>query len=152
PGGDYSRSMGPFPDDAPSLEKSGLFLWLNLNKRSLVLDVFTATGRTLLDKLIAEADVVVCSYAPAEIAQLGLTSEALASINPRIVVAAITPWGLTGPYRNYVATEITLDAFGHAMSAFGTSDREPLTVGASVRQYFSGQVAALAILGAVHAA
>jgi crotonobetainyl-CoA:carnitine CoA-transferase CaiB-like acyl-CoA transferase len=148
PTGDPSRRMGPFPNDVPHLEKSGLFLWLNLNKKSITIDVFTHTGRQILDRLIADTDVLVSSYSPREFEELGLAAEQLSSLNPRIVVAAITPWGLTGPYRDYAASEITLDAWGHAMSAFGTSDREPLTVGGSVRQYFSGQVAAFAALGA----
>ena len=59
PEGDYTRRLGPFPDDLPDLEKSGLFLHLNTSKRGITLDVSVTSGQVVLKKLLANADVFV---------------------------------------------------------------------------------------------
>ena len=148
PEGDHLRRLGPFPGDIPNPEKSGLFLWLNLNKQGITLDVCTATGLELLRRLVAQADILISTFPPGEVEGLGLTYDSLAPYNPAIVVAAITPFGMAGRYRDYRATEIVLDAWGHAMSSTGAPDREPLKIGGFLRHYFTGQVVAVAALGA----
>ena len=70
--GDPSRALGPFPEDLPHPEKSGLFLHLNTNKKSVTLDIGKAGGRGLLKRLLAKADVLVESYPPGHLASLGL--------------------------------------------------------------------------------
>ena len=148
PTGDWSRMRGPFPGDQMDNERSALFMTINRNKLGITLDVFKSEGRAILDRLIADADILVLSYTPRQIEELGLDYDSLAKINPAIVVTAITPWGLTGPYRDYAASEIVLDAFGHAMAAFGVKDREPLAMGGGLRQHYAGRFAALASLAA----
>ena len=148
PTGDCSRTLGPFPGDVEDIERSALFLDLNRNKRGVTLDVFQPDGRALLNRLIEQADAVILSYSPREIEELHLDYESLRANNPRIVVTAITPWGLTGPYRDYRASEIVLDAFGHSMSIYGVRQREPLALGGGVRQRYAGEFAALATLSA----
>ena len=71
PAGDYTRRLGPFPGDAPDPEKSGLFIHLNGNKKSVVLDIDTDDGRAALGKLLANADVLVESEMPGRMAELG---------------------------------------------------------------------------------
>ncbi len=152
PSGDSARNAGPFRNDVPNPEESALFLNFNRNKLGVTLDVFTTAGRAVLDRLIADADVLISSYSPALFEQLGLDYDALKAINPAIVVVAVTPWGLTGPYRDYRASEIVLDAFGHSMAAFGVRDREPLSFGGGLRGHYAGRFAGLAALAAVESA
>src|SRR3990172_4297847 len=75
--GDLSRRLGPYPDDLPHQERSGLFLHLNTNKKSVTLDVGTASGAVILKKLLAKADVLVESYRPGQMAEWGLGYEEL---------------------------------------------------------------------------
>ena len=148
PTGDCARELGPFPGDVPDSEQSALFLNYNRNKLGISLDVFTREGRALLDLLIAQSDAIICNYTPRQIEELHLDYESLAKVNPAIVVAAITPWGLTGPYRDYAVSDIVLDGFGHSMSSHGLKDREPLMLGGGLREHFVGRWAALATLAA----
>ena len=152
PAGDCARTLGPFPGDVPDIEQSALFLNYNRNKLGVTLDVFTPTGRALLDRLIADADILISSYSPKQFEELHLDHETLSKVNPAIVVAAVTPWGLTGPYRDYRASEVVLDAFGHSMAAFGVRDREPLGFGGGLRQHYAGRFTALAALAACQTA
>ena len=80
PGGDVARQRGPFPNGVPDSEQSGLFLYLNTNKHSVVLDL--PGDRQALLELIAEADIVVHNYAPARMAGLGLDYASLSSPKP----------------------------------------------------------------------
>ena len=148
PAGDWARTRGPFPGDRPDPEASALFANYNRNKLGITLDVFQAGGRALLDRLIADADILISSFSPKQFEELHLDFESLKAINPAIVVVAITPWGLTGPYRDYLWSELVLDAFGHSMAAFGVKDREPLSMGGGLRQHYAGRFAALAALAA----
>src|SRR5262245_4604481 len=72
PGGDPTRQLGPFPDSGPHLERSALFLYLNTNKRSVVLDLDRAADRDSLLALVTDADAVVESFAPGRLASLGM--------------------------------------------------------------------------------
>jgi crotonobetainyl-CoA:carnitine CoA-transferase CaiB-like acyl-CoA transferase len=75
PAGDYARRLGPFPNDEPDPDKGGLFIHLNGNKKSLTLDIATASGQVILKKLLAKADVLVESSTPGEMAHyLGSTT------------------------------------------------------------------------------
>ena len=73
--GDPARYHGPFPDDLPDPERSGLFLYLNANKRGITLDPVLPTGRELLHRLLAEADVFLHNWSPAQAEALGLEYE-----------------------------------------------------------------------------
>ena len=100
------RRMGPFFKDDPHPEKSLFFLVMNLNKRSITLNIDTRDGRRLFRKLAEDADVVVESYKPGYLDGLGLGHEALEAINPGLVLTSITPFGQTGPYSQYAGEEI----------------------------------------------
>ena len=106
PEGDQARWRGPFPDGVVDQEKSGLFLYLNTNKRGITLDL--RQQKEKLSDLIAWADLLIHNYPPALMAELGIDYNSFREINPRLVMCAITPFGLTGPYRDYKAYEITV--------------------------------------------
>ena len=97
PGGSPTRPIGPFVDDVEDPERSLHFWHYCLGKRSVAIDITTPPGQVVLKRLVATADVVLESYPPGTLDGLGLGYEALGGINPRIVMASITPFGQEGP-------------------------------------------------------
>jgi len=106
--GDRARSYGPFPQDTSHPEKSGLFLYLNTNKLGVTLNVRNAKGAGIFRELVKWADVVVENQALADVEELGFGWEKLRSLNPRLVMTSITPFGQTGPYRDYRACDLNV--------------------------------------------
>jgi len=125
--GDSSRRHGPFPGDVPHPERSGLFLLANLNKRSVTLDLGTASGRELLGRLLDTADVFLENGSTGQRDELGLDYESLRPRYPGMIVTSITPYGLTGPYRDYRGCDLTVNALGGLSFGTGYPHREPLT-------------------------
>ena len=148
-GGDPARRWGPFKDDDPHPEKSGLFLYLNTNKRSVTLDIATPSGQRILRELVARADVLVEGFPPGTLAGWGLGYESLSRLNPRLVMTSITWFGQTGPYRDFKGSEIVLYAMGGEMYSTGIPDREPIKTALTSSQVQAGAMAAVATLGAL---
>jgi crotonobetainyl-CoA:carnitine CoA-transferase CaiB-like acyl-CoA transferase len=144
--GDPARHHGPFPGDIPHPERSGLFLYLNTNKRGITLDPSAPTGRDLLHGLLADADVFLHNWAPAHTAALGLDSEPLRQRYPRLIVAATTPYGSSGPYANFQGADLTACAAGGVSIGTGFPDRTPLTLPLSLGAHFASVAATAAIL------
>ncbi|MFH1486590.1 MAG: CoA transferase [Chloroflexota bacterium] len=144
--GDESRHYGPFPQDVPNPERSGLFLNLNTSKLGITLNVKNRTGRKLLEKLLKEADVFVYNYANKEMSALGLGYEELKELNPRLIVAAISPFGATGPYKDYKGHAINSCAFSGVSDEIGNPDREPLNLPLSICDYQAAMAATSAVL------
>ena len=144
--GDQAREYGPFPGDEPHPERSGLFLYLNANKQGVTLDLETPTGREILGDLLAQSQVFVHNLHPKEMDRLSVDYEHLSKHNEQLVMASITPFGLTGPYRNYKAYDINLAAAGGICEGLGSPDREPLTFGTSQVGYFAAMAAASSIV------
>jgi len=142
--GDGARNMGPFYHDEPHLEKSGLFLYLNTNKRGITLDLTTMLGKEIFLELVKRADVVVENSTPGVMGRLGLTYEDLEKVNPRLVMTSISPFGQTGPYKEYDMTELMAFGMGGPMYHRGAADREPMKYGATPSLYHAGAVAAMA--------
>ena len=142
--GDAARRMGPFAGDDPDPEKSLTFLYLNTYKKGVTLYPSTVTGRKLLDRLLADADVLVENNPPAQAKELGLDYQSLAAVNPQLVVTSITPFGQTGPYRDFQATDIVTYALSGLMYHTGDSDREPLRNVLEQSFYVAGANAAAA--------
>jgi crotonobetainyl-CoA:carnitine CoA-transferase CaiB-like acyl-CoA transferase len=136
--GDSSRAAGPFPNDQPNRETSGLFMHLNGGKRSVTLDLSTATGAKLLREIAAECDLVVSSFRPASLERLGLWPADWVAEFPRQVFLALTNFGLTGPYRDYPAADVTLEALGGLLYITGEGDRPPLRDPGNQAQYIAG--------------
>ena len=153
--GDPTRQAGPFPGDNPDPEQSGLFLYLNTNKRGITLDADTEAGVKTLHELIAKADVLIEDVAPAEVERLGLDYEALARLNPGLVVTSITAFGRTGPYSGYKGNDlICCNMSGIAYhSPYGGTDapisQPPLKPGGRQSDFAAGSTAATATMFAV---
>ena len=148
-GGDATRRYGPWPDDIPHPERSGLYLYLNSNKEGITANLETPTGRSIMRRLAAASDVVVHNVPPANMDRLGLDYDALAEENPNLVMASISPWGLSGPWRDYKAYDINLAAAGGINEGLGEPDRDPLTFGTPEVGYFAGMAAASSIVMAL---
>jgi crotonobetainyl-CoA:carnitine CoA-transferase CaiB-like acyl-CoA transferase len=106
--GDRSRTRGPFPADLPHPDKSGMFLYLNTNKRGVTIDIARAEGFEILEKLVAGADILVHNVNPVEMDAIGLSYARMLKANPKLVMTSITPYGMTGPYRDYRAEDMSV--------------------------------------------
>ena len=130
PGGDPTRSIGPFLGDEAHPERSLYFFHFNTNKRSITLDIETRDGQEIFRRLAETADVIVETFPPGYLDDRGIGYEALRALNPRLILTSITPFGQTGPYRNYPATDLTALALGGVLLECGWPDRPPVTLGA----------------------
>ena len=119
PGGDDMRRIGPFVDDAEPLENSIHWRHYNTNKRSITLDIEADAGVGLLQRLAATADVVLESFSPGYLATKGLGYDDLVGINPGLIYASLTPFGQTGPYRDYKSSDLVGFAMGGYMYVTG---------------------------------
>jgi crotonobetainyl-CoA:carnitine CoA-transferase CaiB-like acyl-CoA transferase len=153
PSGDPVRTVGPFPGDVVDPEKSGLFLYLNAGKHGCVLDLADSASVKKLENLVASADVLVESMSAVERAERPFLSyDSLAAINPRLVVTSITPFGLSGPYRDWETEEIVEWALGGWMYHTGEPGRAPLMIPGHQSGFHAGMHAAFATLvGFYHA-
>jgi len=152
--GDPSRALGPFPDGVPHPEKSGLFLYLNCNKRSVALDLAGEPGAEALRKLLEGADVLIQDFHPKEADALGLTYEKLRPANERIVMTSITPFGLSGPERDYKAYDLTTASAGGwtwINGWPGRPDMPPFKAYGRQTAYQAGVTAAMTTMGALFA-
>lgn len=129
PGGDPSRSIGPFYKDIPDPEKS-LYWWAyNTSKRGITLNIETADGKDIFKRLVKTADVVVESFPPGYMDGLGLGYSALSEINPGIIMTSITPFGQTGPYKDWKASDLVGCALGGQAFVTGDDDLPPCRIG-----------------------
>ncbi len=147
--GESARRYGPWPNDIPHPERSGLFLYLNSNKEGVTANLDTPTGRAIMRRLAASSDVLVHNVPPTEMERASLDYDELAADNPDLVMASISPWGLSGPWRDYKAYDINLAATGGICEGLGEADREPLTFGTPEVGYFAGMAAASSIVMAL---
>lgn len=151
--GDETRRMPPFCNDTADPEKSGLFLYLNSNKRGITLDIEKESGRQVLLDLVRDADVLTEDRPVGELERLGLGYDALREINPGLIVASITPYGRTGPYKNYRAQELNIchaSGQGYLLPLPAIDpDRPPVKTGGHMADYDAGLVAVLPVLAAV---
>jgi len=138
PGGSPARNIGPFYHDIPHPEKSLYWFWTALHKRGITLNLETADGKEIFKRLVKTADFVVESFEPGYMASLGLEYEALESINPRIIMTSITPFGQTGPYVHYKTTDIVGVSLGGMSRIYGEADR-PVRISAP-QFYFQGGI------------
>jgi crotonobetainyl-CoA:carnitine CoA-transferase CaiB-like acyl-CoA transferase len=152
--GDEARRRGPFPNDIPHHERSGLFLYLNTNKLGVTLNVGSHVGREIFKQLVKWADILVEDNPPTEMKQLGFDYETLQTINPRLITTSITPFGQTGPYKDYKAYGLNIS---HASgSGYVTpvheseSELGPIKAGGFFEDYCHGLSAAAATLTALY--
>ena len=152
--GDTARHTGPFPDDIPHPERSGLFLYLNTNKRSVTLDPGTAAGAEVFRELIKTADVLIENTRPGTMEGLGLDYESLRQINPGLVMTSVTPFGQFGPYSKWkgndlICTQMSGLAFHTPGGGVDSPDKPPLKPGGRQSEFIAGSTAASATMFAV---
>jgi crotonobetainyl-CoA:carnitine CoA-transferase CaiB-like acyl-CoA transferase len=147
--GDTTRGRGPFATASPHRDAGALFLTLNTGKRSVAIDAATPTGRTLLGRLMATADIVVSGLRPSSAERLGLDDAAITAVNPRAVRVAITSYGLSGPLRDAPASELALACAGGLAYLTGEYENPPTKPALEQCQYMAGAHAAVGVLGAL---
>jgi len=150
PGGDPARSIGPFFHGEPHPEKSLYWFQFNTNKRSITLNLETADGREILKRLVKSADIMIETSPPGYLDEIGLGPPVLREINPRVILTSITPFGQTGPYRSYKASDIVGVAMGGLMFFGGHPEDPPNQPGASQGYHSSSLSAAVATLVALY--
>lgn len=128
PGGDVARSIGPFYHDEPHPEKSLFWFALNTSKRGITLNIEPPDGREIFQRLVKSTDFVIETFAPGYLDKLGLGYSELAKINPGVIVISITPFGQTGPYKDWKTADIVAWAMGGEMAPFGDVDRPPVRI------------------------
>ena len=114
------------------------FAMLNANKKSISLNLKTEKGRDLLLALVKRADVVAENFAPGVMHRLGIGYETLKEVNPKLIYASGSGYGQSGPYRNYPAMDLTVQAMSGVMSATGFADNPPVKSGAALCDFFGG--------------
>jgi crotonobetainyl-CoA:carnitine CoA-transferase CaiB-like acyl-CoA transferase len=131
-------------------EKHPLWLTVNRNKRGISLDLKSDTGRQLFLRLVAEADVVAENFTPRVMESLGLGYEVLRGVNERIIVAALSGFGATGPWRDYSAFAFPTEEVSGLAHVTGAAGGPPRLVGHSVTDVMAGAMGVVAVLAALH--
>ena len=157
PEGDAYRRNGPYPAGVPDLDHSGLFLYLNSNKRGVRLDIESPEGRAAFLDLVSTADFLVLGQNSLEVERLGLRREKLAVADSGLIVTTITPFGLSGPNSVYLGDDlIAISAGGMAFATPGIPDRvgdlasePPLRSNTHMAGYLAGVQGAMASLAAL---
>lgn len=143
--GDDSRAFGPFVGD-----ESAYFMSLNRNKRSMTLNFKRQAECDLFKEMVKHADIVLENYRPGTMEKFGLGYDELKKINPKIIYAACSGFGHSGPYQYKPAYDIIVQAMGGIMSITGPEGGEPCRVGASVGDIIAGMFTAYGIMMALH--
>lgn len=143
--GDDSRAFGPHLHG-----ESAYFMSINRGKKSLTLDLKSDKGRSILLKLVAQADVIVENFKPGVMKKLGLDYETLSKENPRLIYCASSGFGHTGPYSSRPAYDLIIQGMGGLMSITGPDASFPTKVGSSIADIFAGVFSVIGILSALH--
>ena len=145
-GGDPMRVMGPpFLADG----ESAYFLAINRSKKSVALDLTRDAGREVFYDLVRRADVVWENFRPGVMERLGCAYSKLWSLNQRVILCSISAYGQEGPYRDWPAFDLALQAMGGAMSITGEPGRAPVRMGLPMGDLTGGIFGAFAVAGAL---
>jgi len=150
--GDDSRRQEPILNDIPGSERSGLFQYLNMNKLGITLNPETTTGKKILGELLKKSDIFVENNPPKRMKELGITYEHIRQINPRIVMTSITPFGQTGPYKDYKGGELIIEhmgGIGYASAREVNIEKEPIKLPGHIFGFQAGLSAAVGTMGAL---
>ena len=154
PGGERCRHIGPFLDDIPHPDRSLSFWYYNTSKRGITLDLETADGLGLFRRLAAEADVILETFRPGLLASLGLGYESVREQNPGLIMCALTPFGQTGPWRDYLSADLLHMAAGGEMASCGYDEADvpnapPIAPGGGNAWHMGCHFAYMAIMAAL---
>jgi crotonobetainyl-CoA:carnitine CoA-transferase CaiB-like acyl-CoA transferase len=154
PGGERNRHVGPFLDDIPHPERSLSFWYYNTSKRGITLNLETADGRRLFRRLAATSDVILETCRPGFLASLGLDYDSLSLQNPRVIMCSLTPFGQTGPWRDYLSSDLLHMAAGGEMASSGYDQADapnapPIAPGGGNAWHMGGHFAYMAIMAAL---
>jgi glutaryl-CoA transferase len=143
--GDETRGWGPpFAGG-----ESAYYLSTNRNKRSIELDLARADHRDVAARLVKKADVVIENFRPGTMDRLGFGEDACRALNPSVVYASITGFGLSGPARDRPGYDFTLQGIGGLMSITGEPDGDPQKVGVAISDITAGLYCAIGIIAAI---
>lgn len=150
PGGNPARRIPPFFNATVHPERSLFWLAFSAGKRSITLDLNSVPGKEIFQRLAGTADFIIESFPTGYLESIGLGYDVLRDTNPALIMASITPFGQTGPYKDYKAGDLVASAMGGMVYCTGEPDRAPLRV--SVDQAYSqaGVHAAVGLLIALH--
>jgi crotonobetainyl-CoA:carnitine CoA-transferase CaiB-like acyl-CoA transferase len=149
--GREDRTLVPLGEKGDGSPREGaMFLQMNRNKRSLVLDPMHKTGREVLKRLVGTADVVIANLPGETLKAMGLDYESVAAINPRAVVAVVSAFGLEGPY----ASRVGFDGVAQAMSGstyFSGTEEQPVRCSVPYVDFGTASLLAMGVLAALRA-
>lgn len=114
------------------------FAMLNSNKQAVTLNLKTQRGREILLDMARRADVLLENFLPGKLDKLGIGYEVLREVNPRLIMASGSGYGSTGPYREYPAMDISIQAMSGAMSVTGFPDGPPTKIGPALCDFSAG--------------
>lgn len=146
PGGDASRWVGPFWKNVPHPEKSLSFWYNNTSKLGITLNLESKEGQEIFRRLSQRVDVIVETFPPGYLEGLGLGYEALSKTNPGLILASVTGFGHSGPYREYKSCDIVASALGGQMYVCGAPDTPPLKPYGQQSYYIASLFASIGIL------
>lgn len=146
PGGDTSRKIGPFLGDSPQPERSLFFFHNNTNKLGITLNLEHHEGKEIFLRLLGRADIVVETFPPGYLNDLGLGFEILSDINPKLILVSVTGFGQKGPRSKYKSCDIVASAFGGQMYVSGSPSTPPLKPFGEQSYYTVSLFAAIGIL------
>jgi crotonobetainyl-CoA:carnitine CoA-transferase CaiB-like acyl-CoA transferase len=154
PGGEPCRHIGPFLDDIPHPERSLSFWYYNTSKRGITLDLETAAGSRLFGRLAAASDVILETFRPGFLASLELDYTSLHQENPRLIMCALTPFGQTGPWRDYLSSDLLHMAAGGEMASSGYDEADvpnapPIAPGGGNAWHIGSHFAYMAVMAAL---
>jgi crotonobetainyl-CoA:carnitine CoA-transferase CaiB-like acyl-CoA transferase len=152
PGGDAARNMGPFYHDEHNSEKSLFWFAYNASKKGITLNLETDQGKEIFKRLVKSSDVVIESFTLGYMESLGLGYAELETINPGVIMVSISPFGKTGPYKDYKTSDIVAWALGGYMYTVGDPDRGPARISHHSQAYLhaGGRAAVGALLALYH--
>ena len=145
-GGSAARRVGPLLDEGPEAERSLSFAAYNRNKRSIELDLESASGQETLLALVAGSDFLLDSGPPSLLDEIGLGLERLRAANEHLVHVRTTPFGSEGPMADAPAADLTIAALGGPVSVQGDPDRPPIRLSVPQVWRHAGAEAAVAAL------
>lgn len=143
--GDDAREFGPYVND-----ESAYFMSINRNKKSITMNLKVRETKEMFLEMVKNADIVVENYRPGTMEKLGLGYEVLKEVNPKIIYAAASGFGHTGPYSKRAAYDAVVQAMGGIMSITGEAGGRPTRVGPSIGDITAGLYTAIGILGALN--